>query len=62
MARYLAQGYSPREVAGILNVSPRQVELRRRKGILGHFSLPSPTQLTILFVRFQDRGYLDFGL
>lgn len=61
MAKYLAQGYSPREVAGILNVSPRQVELRR-KGILAHFGLPSPTQLTILFVRFQDRGFLDFGL
>ncbi len=61
MAKHLSHGLSPREIAGMLGVSPRQVELRR-KGILNHLSLTSPTQLTILFVRFQDRGYIDFGL
>jgi len=61
IARLIAMGVTAREVAQQLELTPRTVELRKKK-ILDAFQFDRTIELVKLLVRLEDRGFLDLGL
>ena len=61
IARLIAMGVTAREVAKQLELTPRTVELRKKK-ILDGFQFDQTIKLVKLLVRLEDRGFLDLGL
>lgn len=61
LCRRIVLGQSSAEIGAAIEMTARNVELRRKKAF-DAMSVSSPVELTRLLVQMQERGYLDLGL
>ncbi|QDT69723.1 Bacterial regulatory protein, luxR family [Planctomycetes bacterium MalM25] len=61
ICRLIALGKSSVEIGEQLNMTSRNVDIRRKKGFAA-LKVEKPIELVRVLVRLQERGYLDLGL